>query len=144
MAALVRCHPHHPREYHGDTLPAEEPGVHHAAGQGRGVRPLPRALQRTPQCGHAHAGHTHPRVHRRRQADAVSGHFRRCAVQARRAVTHQHRADPRESCGGYAAFDELATRHTAARPDVRQRHVFDRGGTDVAEYSARHRAQLCV
>jgi putative membrane protein len=42
--------------------PAEEPGLHHPAHQGRGVRPFPRRDRRATERGHRRAQHAHPRL----------------------------------------------------------------------------------
>ena len=144
LGALVRRERHHSGQSHRHQMPAQEPGIHHAQDQGCGVRQIPRREERASQRGQARSRHAHPCLLRGREVHAVSGYFRRCAVQARRAHPHQHCAAARKPCRRHFDDGRLEARHPAARPDVRQRHLSHRSGADVAQYPARHRAQFCL
>ena len=125
----------HPRLCHRDPLAAEEPRVHHAEGQGCGLRPLPRRNRPAPSVNTKNptsASISSSPTSRRRcisTPPASRSTARPQAGQGRRAAQGKSRRR-------HPAPDRLATRHALARPDVRQRHLPARSRADGARRRA--------
>ncbi len=108
---------------HRDPLAAEEPRIHHAEGQGRGLRPLSRRHGTPPQRQHEKSRSAHSPLPHRPAGDALSRYLGRAALHARPQTGQGRCAAQGKPCRRHPAPLRLATRYAAARSDVRQRHV---------------------
>jgi len=133
-----------PREHHGDTLPAEEPGIHHAAGQGRGLRPFSRPLQRTSSVNtltpdiriHVFIEDDRLMLYLDTSGDAL---FKRGVRQ------HTNIAPIRENlAAGILRLSGWKPGTPLLDPMCGSGTFLIGGGADVAEHPAGHRARFCV